>query len=170
MKRALAVLAVLGLGVAGFAGNLFGLAGYVVPGMTLEGEPLFSFIPQIVLGWGDDPLLIAGLSFDSMYFEEGPWAYELDVETKLAINFDIWTFTDFRLFVAPIGSVVSKFLTAETGEAQFLLAPMWGIRLGAHAVLFEYSYASIFVDFQPGMGIIPGFIFGVWLDAPLGAE
>jgi len=162
MRKAIFILALMAFGGSAFAGTLIGMAGYIVPGLNLEGEPVFAFLPQLVLGWGEDPLTVAGLSFTTVP-GEGPWVQELDIKIKAAVHFNFLDFFAVHGYIAPIGEMNMVLLTNETGEAQLALEPAWGFRVGAQA-FYSYGYGSVFVDFQPGMGIIPGFMFGVWLE------
>ena len=169
MKRAIGILLALGIGLTAMAGTMAGLGGYIVPGLTYEEEPVFSFIPQYVMGWGNNPLITAGFGFIDVYYPEDGWAKEVSFEVRIAALFDFVQYLNFRAYMAPVVALSSKFIAADTGEAELELIPNWGLRLGAHGILWNNFYGSVYVDFQPGMGFVPGFTFGLWLD-PLGSE
>ena len=165
MKRALA-LAVLGLvlgGLGGFAWDLVGIGGSVVPGLNFEDEPIFSFIPEFIVGWDVGTLAMVGIRYDTVTYEDGPWAYELDLYARLAVNFDLCEVWVAKCFIAPTFALEAAFKTAEGGLIEFTLVPNWGFRAGFQGTYWDKAYGAIYLDFQPERGIIPGFTVGLWI-------
>jgi len=148
------------------AGTMGGLGGYIVPGLTFDGEPVFGFIPQVVFGWGKgNPDITVAFGFIDVWYPENGWAQQVSFEARIAALFDFLRYGNLEAFFGPIVALSSEFAATETGEAQMEMIPNWGIRLGGHGIFWGNFYGSVYLDFQPGMGFIPGFTFGMWFDS-----
>lgn len=163
MRKALVALGILILGMPALALDLVGVGGAIVPGLTFADEPIFSFIPQLVLGWDLGAMVTVGLGYETIAYDEGPWAYELDIKAQCAVDFDLVDVWIFKGFVAPVFSVTTAFKTAEGGQLELSLVPNWGLRFGLHSMWANSIYGSLYLDIQPELGIVPGFIIGAWI-------